>query len=112
MARRLRSETATAEFEPYLEPVTRSGERARTIVYATQRLHIMLDNSGCVAGIGPPSADCKRLLADYADQGLDFTALAGIKPSAGKSQRDLALQTFVVAPAGRRFPRGARSGPR
>jgi hypothetical protein len=115
MARRLRSETATEEFEPYLESVTRSGERTRTIIYVTllvlffigcgirdfdwpswdeQRLHIMLDNFGCVAGTGPASADCDRLLADYANQGLDFAAPAGVNPSDGKSQRDLALHVY------------------
>lgn len=115
MRRRARTESEYDEFEPYLDAVTRSGERTRLVMYVVllvlffvgcgvrdfdwpswdeQRLHVMLDNYGCVTGTAPPASACARLLADYADQGLDFTTPKGGDPAAGNVQRDLALKVY------------------
>jgi hypothetical protein len=115
MAQRARTGTESEEFEPYLDAVTRSGERTRLVMYVVllvlffvgcgirdfdwpswdeQRLHVMLDNYGCVTGSVPADSACAHLLADYADQGLDFGTPVGGDPAAGNLQRDLALKVY------------------
>src|SRR5215469_770984 len=115
MAQRARTGTETEEFEPYLDAVARSGERTRLVMYVLllvlffvgcgirdfdwpswdeQRLHVMLDNYGCVTGAAPAGGDCAQLLADYADQGLIFGTPRGGDPATGNLQRDLALKVY------------------
>lgn len=115
MAQRARTGTESEEFEPYLDAVTRSGERTRLVMYVVllvlffvgcgirdfdwpswdeQRLHVMLYNYGCVTGSVPADSACAHLLADYADQGLDFGTPVGGDPAAGNLQRDLALKVY------------------
>lgn len=115
MPHRARAVTETDEFEPYLDAVTRSGERTRLVMYVVllvlffvscgirdfdwpswdeQRLHVMLDNYGCVTGASPAGGDCARLLADYADQGLIFGTPRSGDPATGSLQRDLALKVY------------------
>jgi len=115
MARRPGTARATEEFELYLDAVTRSGERTRIIFYVIllvmffvgcgirdfawpswdeQRLRVMLENYGCVTGAAPATGDCTHLLADYADQGLVFSAAPGGDAAAATAQRELALKVY------------------